>query len=532
MKKLLFLQVAAALSAFAVTAPNTLVVKSATNRVVQLAWQAGGAETNQYIVERRPLDGATFSSIGAVAPDINKVLATVFNETSFDPFTAYVYRVRAVNTLAIPVDVSDPTNEVTVGPPPYGFNRVVATPDGLDDAARFGRHTNMVLDPSGDPMMIYLYLDPNGDADYSDTELWFFRWDRAHFVWTKPVKVATIGDVASGSTATISARLACDASNGAVGVIYEDLTKISVDNPDGSLWQISMADSSDGGVTWRRRVVASDHAEYNYPALAMGAGKVYLSYYHDFDGVRYQTGKLSDDPTTWSTELAPTLGSPYYQRTSDVALDSAGKPGMAYEAVDDSGNYTEFFYRPGGQAVVASVSSYGPGDYWSLRLSFSGTNPRIAFAGAMDENYFDDYDHLLWMLVSNDGGTTFLPRVNLPSDGNSFLSSPMDVAFDSTGRGAVVTEINGGNSGGVVCGVPKLSLSSDMQNWKMCGITATYTSNAYSPSVRFAFNDTIYMGFQVPDYPFDPTTGLELPPGVYFWRGPVGFQFPTPPPAQ
>jgi hypothetical protein len=29
-------------------------------------------------------------------------------------------------------------------------------------------------------------------------------------------------------------------------------------------------------------------------------------------------------------------------------------------------------------------------------------------------------------------------------------------------------------------------------------------------------NDTMYMAFQTPTYPFDPTTGLELPAGLYF----------------
>lgn len=38
----------------------------------------------------------------------------------------------------------------------------------------------------------------------------------------------------------------------------------------------------------------------------------------------------------------------------------------------------------------------------------------------------------------------------------------------------------------------------------------------------------MFLSFQVGSYPFDPTSPAELAAGIYFWRGPVGFQFPRP----
>jgi len=297
-------------------------------------------------------------------------------------------------------------------------------------------------------------------------------------------------------------------------------------------WRIAIADSSDGGATWRTRTIAKDDAaSYNEPALALGGGKVYLTYYHDFDGIRYRSGKMADDPTTWSDELAPSLGASGYGMDSDVALDADGNPGIAYVVFADDGHH-EMFYRPGSNAVVANASADGPSDFWELRLAFAGDNPRIAFTGQMDSHYYDDYDHLLFILTSGDGGATWSARLNIKSDGNTSISGPIDMAFDSKGLGAIATEQNGGNSGGVVCGQLKLALSDGSGAWKTCGITATYTSGAQSPNVRFVANDTMYMAFQTPTYPFDATTGLELAAGVYFWRGPIGFAFPTGPAQQ
>jgi hypothetical protein len=516
---------ATAAAAYALEPPTALTVVSATDRQVKLAWTAGGTSTTQYIVERRPLEATSFGPIATVVPDDKKVLATAFTDTAFDPFTAYVYRVRGVNTALLTPDVSDPTNEVTAGPPPYGYTNVVPTPAKLPYEANFGHHTQMALDPSGDPVLAWLYLDPNSDNDFSDSALWTLRWDRAHYTWTDPVRVAVPGDIGSTGNYGPAFRLAVDRSTGAMAIAFIDL---SVANT----WRVAVADSTDSGVTWRTRVVAADPATYyDAPALALAGGKVHLSLYHDFDGIHYLSGKLADDPTTWSDERVPLLGGASYGIESDVSTDSAGNPGVAYLVRTDDG-HREMFYRPGSNAVIANASTEGPGDVWQLRLTFFGVNPRIAFVGELDSSYFEDYDHVLFLLTSDDAGATWNRRLNIASDGNRSLSGPIDAAFDSKGLGAIITEENGGNNDRVVCGRPKLALSDASGAWKMCGITATYTSGAASPNVRFVANDTMYIAFQTPTYPFDPSDPRELPAGIYFWRGPLGFTFPTPPPPQ
>jgi hypothetical protein len=525
MRRFFLALVGTAAAAFALDPPTALTVVSATNKQVKLAWAAGGNSATQYLIERRTLESTTYGTVATIVPDNNKVLATTYTDAAFDPFTAYVYRVRGVNTTPLPADVSSPTNEVTAGPPPYGYTRVVPTPDNLLVESTFGHHAEMALDPSGDPVLAWLFVDPNGDGDTSDSEIWALRWDRAHYTWTSPVRVAVPGSIESTGNFAQGFRLAVDRSTGAIGIAY-------LDRSVPMTWSLAVADSGDGGVTWRTRTLATDDAgSYTMPALALGAGKVHLTFYHDFDGIHYRSGKLADDPTTWSDELVPLLGASGYGPDSDVALDADGNPGVAYLVYTDDG-HDEMFYRPGGNAAVANASSEGPADFWQLRLAFAGDNPSIAFAGQLDDQYFADYDHSLFLLTSADGGATWKGRLNIKSDGNTSISGPIDIAFDSKGLGAIVTEENGGNSTGVVCGLLKLSLSDSSGAWKTCGITATYTSGAESPNVRFVANDTMYMAFQTPTYPFDSTTGLELPAGVYFWRGPIGFTFPTAPPPQ
>lgn len=506
-------------AAWAVNAPTGLAVISATNTQVQLSWNGSGPDVNRYIVERRAVDSTDFAVLATISPDSSQTVATTFTDTGFDPFTGYSYRVRATNSGVTPVDVSDSSGEVTVGPPPYGYTRVVATPDRRDSPGQFGANTQLILDRSGDPMLAYLNLDPNADHNFSDTEIRFVRWDRAHYRWTEPVLVA-MSDIDSSYSYNYSFRLAADAATGTLAIVY-------IDNSDLSTNLISIADSTDNGVTWRRRKMVGGAHTYFVPAIALGNGQVYLTFSENLVGVRYMTGKLSDGPTSWSLETVPNLGFTQYGIGSDIALDSDGKPALAYILSGD--DYREIFYRPGTKPSVANTSAYEPGEEWQLRLAFSGTHPRIAFSGRLDSHYSDDYDHLLFLLASSDSGATWNPRVNIKSDGGSFIGGPIDLAFDSAGDAALTSREGGANAEGEVCGYPKLSLSSDLQTWNTCGITSTIHSRESSSGVRFAGNDTLYVTISVGQYPADPTSSAELPAGLYFWRGPVGFQFPTAP---
>ncbi len=519
MKKILLGLILACPAAWAVSAPTGFTVVSASNNQVQLSWNASGPDANQYIVERRAIDSSGFAAVATIDPDSSKALAATFTDTGFDPFTAYVYRVRAANSAVSPADVSDPTGEVTVGPPPYGYTRVVPTPGHVDSPGQFGANAQIILDSSGDPMLTFLNIDPNSDRNFSDTEIRFVRWDRAHSAWTKPVLVA-VSDIDSSYSYNYSYRLAADAATGALAIVY-------IDNSDLSTNLISIADSTDNGITWRRRKVVSGTHSYFVPAIALGNGQVYLTFSENVAGVRYVTGKLSDSPTSWSIETVPNLGMADYGIGSDIALDSDGKPAVAY--LLSGADYRAVFYRPGTAPSVANISTAAPGEDWQIRLAFSGTNPRIAFSGRLDSHYSEDYDHLLFLIASSDSGTTWNPRANIKSDGGSFISGPLDLAFDSNGAAALTSREGGGNAPGELCGYPKLSLSSDLQTWNTCGITSTIHSRESSSGVRFAANGTLYLTISIGQYPLDPTDPSELAAGLYFWRGPVGFQFPAAP---
>ena len=66
-----------------------------------------------------------------------------------------------------PLGLSDASGEVTVGPPPYGFNRVVAPPASVHSFEHFGVGSRMALDSNGDPAVAYIIKDPNDDNDFS-----------------------------------------------------------------------------------------------------------------------------------------------------------------------------------------------------------------------------------------------------------------------------------------------------------------------------------------------------------------------------
>lgn len=519
MRQTLFCLLILSRAAWSLAPPTQLTVVSATNKQVQLSWTPAGADKNQYLIERRTLDSTVFSTAARVTPGLDKVLPTTFADINFDQFTPYVYRVRAANTLMNPVDTSDPTNEVTVGPPPYGYTRVVATPDKLDDPGLFNANTQIILDRSGDPMLCYLNLDPNLDANFADTEIRFVRWDRAHYTWTTPV-VAAITNIDNSYSYNYSFRLAVDPSTGTMGIVFVDTSNLALN-------QLSIVDSTDNGLTWRKRNIVSGTAAYLVPAIALGSGQVYLTFTQDYAGIQYMTGKLTDSPSSWTKETVPNLGFTDYGVGSDIALDSEGKPAIVYAVSGD--DYREIFYRPGSTPSVANISAVGFGENFQMRLAFAGTRPRIAFTGSLDSHYFEDYDHTLFVLTSPDSGVTWNPRVNIRSDGNRFIGGPIDLAINSSGGAAITSHDSGGNFDREVCGYPKLSLSSDFLNWSTCGITSTIRSRENSSAVRFALNDLLYLTISIGQYPFDPTNPQEIPAGLYFWRGPIGFQFPAAP---
>ena len=487
-------------------APTALTVVSATKSQVQLKWTPGDTTATSYVVERKPLNGTYSTALNATG-------ATA-SDTNIDAYTTYVYRVRST----APAGQSGPSNEVTVGPPPYGFNLAAAPPASVTRFDQFGVGLRMALDSSGDPALAYIFHDPNEDDDFSDSALYFVKWNRAAYQWTTPLKIALTDEVDYGSTHALS--IARDSSNGMWGIAFENHT-----NPDFA--RIDLALSTDNGATWKTQTIATDVGgqafEYQSPSIAMNGGNVYLVFYHAYEGLRYVTGKETDDPKTWKAQVVPPLaGYEEMGRVTALALDSAGVPGVAFSASGDNGP-AEGFWRPGNGSSVLAIDNGGHGtDDPDVKLTFFGTQPRLIFAGADDDNYFADYSHTIWVTTSPDGGASWTKAVNVPSDGNRSMDPPISIAAGSQGQTVFVAYNNGGNQDGVTCGQPKLSRSTDLVSWTTCGLATLGTPNftATYPVVLFGDNDKLWVSFQQTDN-YD-----ELPVGITVWREPPDWLFP------
>jgi hypothetical protein len=501
--------------------PQALTVVSATNRQVQFKWTPGDSNATGYVIERKLLgsEDSTYST----AVSITAPATTTGTDGNIDPYTAYVYRVRGT----LQGNSSGASNTVTVGPPPYGYNTVVPYPADHDPyfAGQFGQAVRMILDSSGDPALAYVWADPNNVNDFSTSSLNFARWDRAHYQWTSPVKVTAIGDVQFGSLFPIS--LAQDASSGTFGIAYQDET--GKDSAGQETSRIGVALSSDGGLTWKTvKAAAEDGAEgYQRPSMAMSGGNLHLAFYHDYDGIRYVTGKETDDPSKWTSTLVPLPGGyTYYTQISSLALDSKGAPAIAFIVSNDNGP-AEAFWHPGGSTVLIRDDAGMQNDSPDLSLVFFGTQPRVVFAGALDNNYYDDYDHTMWVISSPDNGTTWSNPSNVTSDQGSDLNGPLSLALGSRGQAALAMESNGGN-GTAYCGGPKLAMSTDLVTWTTCGLSTVEQPDidGGSPNVAYAGNDRLFLGFRQ-----SVVSDTSLPLGITVWRQPPGWAFPPPPSA-
>ena len=400
--------------------------------------------------------------------------------------------------------------------PPNGFTNVAVSSNADDVHPNYGVDTRLVLDANGDPAVCFLWADPNGDNDYSDTTLYFTGWSRTQGKFLAPVKVAVTGDIAT-QDAEVGISLARDASNNMFGIAYR------VEPTSGDTVVIHLALSTDGGATWKDEVVESKtgDGDFRTPTLALANGNAYLAYISDGHGVKYITGKETDPPANWTSQLAPVdTGYSAYENVASLALDSNGVPGIAYILDSDSANDQRLkFWRPG--STTASLIS-GPGvdkeDQNDIHLAFFGTKASVVFHGALDTNYFVGNGHTVWAIRSNDGGNTWGPPVNVPPDNGSSMDVPLGFAVGSQGQGAIASYSNG-SDGSDVCEQPKLSLSdNNFANWKTCAPETKEEGKknfyAYTPSVAYGPNDRLYVVFQVPPK-------MDLSYGVQLWSQPL-----------
>jgi hypothetical protein len=475
--------------------PTALTVRSATAKSVQLAWTAS-ADAKSYGVQRK--SGGDYATVLPAA-------TTSATDNTIDPYTTYTYRVVAINDNG----TSSATNEVTVGPPPYGFQTVLKGPTD-DTVYHFAVALRMVLDTNGDPAMAYIMQDPNNDGDDNDSTLHFLSWNRAAYAWNAPVKVATPGLLASAGE-RVGISLALDADKSVWGIAYAAVT-------GGDSGQIALALSTDGGLTWTPQTVASDTYSGNVaqPSLAMAGGQVHLAYARHGTGILYVTGKQGDDPAKWTSQPAPAPGGyTTVQEMVSLALDSNGAAGLAYVVSSDRDS-AEAFWRPagGGAAVVLAANNGHTTDNPDIQLSFYGTEPRAVFTPTRDDS--NDWDHSVWAARASGTGGNWLPAVNVPSDQQISLVGPVSITTGSRGQTAIAVSTNGGVGTGT-CGFPKISRSDDFVAFKTCGIAPAGDpdfAQVQWPVARFGGNDKLWVTFRNPDM------YGQIPTGIILWREP------------
>ena len=477
---------------------SNLAVKAATNKRVDLSWSG---TASSYTIQRAPLGGA-FASIGTAA-------SPTYSDTTVDAYTTYQYQIVAGAT----------SNSVTVGPPPSGLTAPAPAPlVGSTPSNTYGNDLTLALDGNGDPAFAFVWEDPNGDGDLTDTALMFRSWNRAQYAWNPVVKVGVVTDSVSSSYLTDS--LAFDSSTGMFAIACEH-------NSDQSL---DLFVSSDG-VTWTKKTNFSYSDPVAAPSLALSAGNIFLSFGRAYEGIVYVTGSLASDPSTWTTTLAPIpTGTLMAQQATSIslALDSAGNPGIAYFAGDPKNdpNQILMFWKPAsGNPPVKVTDSENQQSGTAAKLVYYGTNPRILFyLSRLDTADPNDGNHYV---QSNDGGGHLATPAPIPPDGTSTTDYPFDMTVGSQGQVAVAFGQNGG-SGDSVCPNPKLSLSSDGVHFTTCAIASEDVLSDYGPypsaiQIAYGGNDKLYYLWWADEGNSADDSGIvmyrEPPPGAI--TGPV-----------
>src|SRR3954454_16594858 len=169
-----------------------LRVKSADIKSIKLEWTGAAPE---WTVERKA-GNTPFQKVGTTA-------AANYEDTKINPYGTYRYRVSAPGVK--------PSNEVVAGPPPAGVQAAAPAPNS-GEPGQYGVNSAIARDGNGDPAIAFVWQDPKADGNMSETEVDFVRWDRAAYAWTKPVKIATVGDLPSKNAEPLS--LACDRNTG------------------------------------------------------------------------------------------------------------------------------------------------------------------------------------------------------------------------------------------------------------------------------------------------------------------------------
>jgi hypothetical protein len=379
-------------------------------------------------------------------------------------------------------------------------------PEGAGEA--FGRYASLVLDAENDPIIAYISADPNADGDISDSELLVVSWDRAGGAWRAPVRVATVGDTSAGGP-VYQISLARDASTGALGLAY-------VAQALNELW---LAGSTDGGLNWSTEQVQTPGESHTYlgPVVALANGVTHLAVADSNNNSTY----LSRTTTSSSFNVTPL---PLAPGTEDVrfaqpglAVDSAGKPGMAYWLIpSEDGGLVLAYWRPGDPSPTRITDTGGTQNGIPfVALAYGGDRPAVAFAATLGyDPATNDTTGDIWAARPDPGGQ-WAPIVAVPRDGGQSMAGPLTLAVGPQGEGAIGPWVAGGNLEGTVCGRPKLARTADWKTLKTCSPNPSEDTNRNTGFVGAAFGSDGKLSLIIQNVSVD-----GLPAGLIFWREP------------
>jgi chitodextrinase len=477
-----------------IKAPTGLVAVSATRSEVRLRWAAGEPGAS-YVVERRS-PGGRFNVVaqggGREATD-----------TKFAAYATYAYRVRAV---AKDGEKSEPSNEITVGPPPAGFSLAAAAPPGGREG-NYGRHAALTLDANDDAAVAFVYLDPNRDTREDDNTFYFVAWDRARYAWKEPVLVDEAGRIVNG-TDQVQVSAARDAATNTLGIAYQ--------KNNNEVW---LALSSDGGATWTKRAVHRNARENfcGLPSLAMRDGRLHLVWFEHAAGFRYATREGNSGEFTVTSVPLPAGAELRHLARPSLALDAAGRPGVAYWVeLPEKQRVVAAYWRPGETqpAVITEASKATAGEKIFVELAYEGAQPRVALLLGRNTDEAMRHD-ILWYVASEDGGRWSEPAA-VPRDGDARWDPPLALAVDGKGRAGILAASLGvaPAKARAACGVPKLAQLGRTGEWRTCSPDARNAQNftAWGAALAAAGNDKFYAAFQ------NTNAAAKIGAGVVVWR--------------
>ncbi len=512
-------------------APQAVAVAAATATAITVAWETSPGATG-YRVERA-LEEDDFAELARVGPK-----DTRYVDARITPTAWYRYRIVADNGYK-----SQPSLEVKAGAPPRGFGTVV-TADVGGGAYALGRHVSLAHDEAGDPLAAWVEDDPNRDGDLGDSRLQFARWLRREWRWSLPVTVKAGLGQREDAAPQRQVSLARDATRGTVGVAFQVREKFCTGAADD--FTVFLALSGDKGVSWlapervseakytRDATQGVEACNASNPSLALANGEVHLAWWVEAGKafpvsaglVRFQAGVAYASRLgggAWRRELMPIPDAERARPALDLALDSAGAPGVVAATLPESAsppqsfNTSVRFWRPGQAATAVVLDSQdtqndGPG----VALAFSGAWPRVAAwlarggaAGA-------------WFAKSTDGATFEAPAL-LPRDGEDSGQGYLALAVSPLGALTVVHDWASSGAGGS-CGGPKLVTSPDGVSWTACGPGPDRTVGFLGDHVTAAELDGagLSLAFKAED-----KTGVGgAKAGVWYWRQPRPVQAP------